>query len=285
MMFCASMAEAASAPQTAGPIPLWSGAAPGAVGDGEGHTPRIDCYPASPKFATGAAIVICPGGGYGGLAWDYEGRDVAQWFASQGVAAFVLTYRHAPNYRHPIPLGDAQRAIRTVRARAEEWKLDPSRIGILGFSAGGHLAATSGTIFDAGDAKAPDPIDRVSCRPDFLVLIYPVITMTEDFGHQGSKDNLLGSNAPDELARSVSPEKNATKDTPPAFLISTWEDEGVPAQNSLVFFQALKAAGVPAEMHVYEKGPHGFGMGVNDPVLSTWPAHCMAWLKTRGIVK
>jgi len=255
------------------------------VGDGEGHTPRIDCYPASPKFATGAAIVICPGGGYGGLAWDYEGRDVAQWFASQGVAAFVLTYRHAPNYRHPIPLGDAQRAIRTVRARAEEWKLDPSRIGILGFSAGGHLAATSGTIFDAGDAKAPDPIDRVSCRPDFLVLIYPVITMTEDFGHQGSKDNLLGSNAPDELARSVSPEKNATKDTPPAFLISTWEDEGVPAQNSLVFFQALKAAGVPAEMHVYEKGPHGFGMGVNDPVLSTWPAHCMAWLKTRGIVK
>lgn len=278
---------ATSAPDmaTGKTILLWPEGAPGAVGTEAKDIPKIDFYPASPRYNSGAAIIVCPGGGYGGLASDFEGRDVAEWFAAQGVNGFVLTYRHAPDYRHPVPLGDAQRAIRTVRARAAEWKIDPGRIGMLGFSAGGHLTATAGTQFDDGKKDAPDVIDQNSSRPDFIVLVYPVISTTESYSHVGSRNNLLGPDASPELIRSVSAEKNVTASTPPAFLVASWADDGVPAQNSLAFFTAMKAAGVPAEMHVYEKGPHGFGLGVDNPVLSQWPAQCLAWLRTRGVLK
>jgi acetyl esterase/lipase len=272
----------ADAPKTE---PLWQGAAPGALGNGAADTPSLTHYPAPPDKATGAAVVVCPGGGYGGLAVDHEGREPAEWLNNLGVSALVLKYRVSP-YRHPVPLQDAQRALRTVRARAKEWKIDPKRIGIWGFSAGGHLASTAGTHFDDGNPNADDPIDRVSCRPDFLILCYPVITLTgAPTTHMGSRNNLLGKEPSPELIENLSNEKQVTTKTPPTFLFHTNEDKAVPAENSLLFYAALRKAGVPAELHIYEKGAHGVGLAPKDPVLSSWPDRLAAWLNGRGLLK
>jgi acetyl esterase/lipase len=206
---------------------------------------------------------------------------VAEWLNSIGITAFVLKYRIGPKYHHPAPLQDAARAIRTVRARASEWHLDPQRVGILGFSAGGHVASTIGTHFDSGNATADDPIERVSSRPDLLVLIYPVITMGE-FTHAGSKKQLIGANASADLVKLLSNEEQITKQTPPTFLVHTANDSAVPVENSLHFAEQLRKLGILFELHIYERGPHGFGLGGNDPILSTWPARCADWLRLQG---
>lgn len=264
---------------------LWPAGAPGAVGAQPEDKPTITVYPAAEDKATGAAVIVCPGGGYGFLASDYEGMDVARWLSKQGVTGFVLKYRVAPRYHHPAPLQDAQRAVRTVRARAREWDVDPKKIGIMGFSAGGHLASSAGTHFDEGKPDADDPVERVSSRPDFLILCYPVITFTGPYVHKGSRDNLLGKNPDPKLVESFSNDKQVTKNTPPTFLFHTDEDTAVPPENSALFYLALKKAGVPAELHVYEKGKHGVGLAPKDPVLSSWPERLTAWLKARGAVR
>ena len=269
--------------RAAEPFALWPQGAPGALGKEPADVPTLTPYLAPKGRATGAAVIVCPGGGYGRLA-DHEGRPVAEWLNTVGVTAFVLKYRLGPRYQHPSMLQDAARAIRTVRARAAEWGLDPARVGILGFSAGGHLASTAGTHFDAGRPDAADPVERVSSRPAVMLLIYPVITMRERT-HAGSKRNLLGGNPSPELVALLSNEEQVTKETPPAFVVHTVEDAGVPVENSLMFVSALRRAGVPFELHLYERGPHGFGLGTArgerpaDPVLSTWPAHAADWLR------
>jgi acetyl esterase/lipase len=229
--------------------------------------------------------VICPGGGYGGLAISYEGHDVARWLNTLGVTGVVLKYRHAPKVRHPAPLEDAHRALRMVRAHADEWKIDPSRVGILGFSAGGHLASTAGTHFDGGDASAKDPVDRLSCRPDFMILVYPVITMADPYTHKGSRRNLLGDRPDPKLVELLSNEKQVTAKTPSTFLAHTSEDSAVPPQNSVMFYEALVRNKVPAELHIYEKGQHGLGMNRRPELpFSSWPERCAAWLAGRGIL-
>jgi acetyl esterase/lipase len=264
---------------------LWPSGAPGAVGTEDSDKPTLTVFLPPEGKSNGAAMVICPGGGYGHLAEGHEGRDVGAWLNSHGVTAFMLKYRLAPKYQHPAPLQDAQRAIRTIRARSAEWKVDPQRIGILGFSAGGHLASTAGTHFDAGDPAAQDPIDRVSCRPDLLILCYPVITMTSPYTHGGSRNNLLGKTPDPKLLESLSNEKQVTRETPPTFLFHTSADTAVPPENSVLFYMALRAQGVPAELHIYERGHHGIGLAAKDPVLSTWPARCAAWMEMRGFFK
>jgi len=263
-------------------IVLWPDGAPGAFGTAEEDIPTIT--PFVPEQPAGGAIVVCPGGGYGGLA-PHEAAPVAEWLNSVGVTAFVLRYRVRPPYGYPNQLHDAARAIRTVRARAAEWGVDPQHIGILGFSAGGHLASNAGTDFDAGDPKSPDPIERVSSRPDAMVLIYPVITFSGPYAHIGSRDNLLGPEPPTELIDLLSTEKRVTPETPPTFLVHTAGDTGVPCENSILFALALRAAGVPVELHIFERGEHGFGLGGDDPVLSAWPQLCGAWLRQRGFAR
>ncbi len=262
---------------------LWPGDAPGAQGQAEADIPTITVYSPPEGKANGGAVVVCPGGGYGMLA-DHEGRPVAEWLNTIGVTGIVLKYRLGPRYHHPVEMGDAARALRTVRAKAKEWGLDPQRIGILGFSAGGHLASTAATHFDDGDPHAADPIDRESSRPNAAILIYPVISLQPPYGHMGSRENLLGKTPADALVELLSNEKHVTAQTPPTFLVHTADDEGVPCENSLEFALACRKAGVPVELHLYAHGPHGFGMAPNDPVLGAWPAACAAWLKTRGFL-
>jgi acetyl esterase/lipase len=264
---------------------LWPQGAPGAKGDTLADRPTLTAYLPEPAMAVGTAVVICPGGGYGGLAVDHEGWQFARWFNSFGVAAFVLEYRHrGRGYGHPAPLQDAQRAIRTVRAGADKWHIAPDRIGIIGFSAGGHLASTAGTHFDRGNANASDPIERVSCRPDFLILCYAVIAFEEPFTHRGSQENLLGANADAALVRSLSNEKQVTAETPPTFLFHTDEDKVVPPENSVQFYRALQRAGVPAEMHIYRTGPHGVGLAKGIPGTRTWPDRLKDWMQGQGLV-
>ncbi len=224
---------------------------------------------------------MCPGGGYARLSFSYEGVEVGQWFNKLGVAAFVLKYRLGPRYHHPAPLQDAQRAMRTVRSRAAEFGIDPGRIGIMGFSAGGHLASTLGTHFDAGDSNATDAVERVSCRPDFLILAYPVITMDLQYTHRGSRTNLLGQNPDPKLVEYLSNELQVTTQTPPAFLFHTTDDATVAVENSVNFYLALRKAKVPAEMHLYEHGAHGTGLG-KDPILASWPQRLADWLRLHG---
>jgi acetyl esterase/lipase len=262
---------------------LWPQAAPGAMGVEAKDRPALIIY--LPEKPNGVGIVICPGGGYGGLAMDHEGHQIGKWLNEHGIAGFICDYRHSgKKYRHPAPLQDAQRAIRTVRARAQEFGVDPSKIGILGFSAGGHLASTAVTHFDAGEAKSDDPVMRASSRPDFGILCYPVIAFEQPFTHRGSQRNLLGENAAPALVASLSNEKQVTDQTPPCFLWHTYEDKGVPPENSVVFYQALLAHKIPAELHVYEKGRHGLGLAKDTPGTSAWPDACLAWLKNRGFV-
>jgi acetyl esterase/lipase len=269
------------------PLPLWPEGAPGAKGKEPADVPTLTVYLPAPDKATGAGIVICPGGGYGNLALKHEGDEVARWLNTLGVAGIVLKYRHAPGYRHPAPLDDAQRALRMTRSQIKHWNLDAKKIGILGFSAGGHLASTAATHFDAGLSDAKDPIDRLSCRPDFAVLVYPVITVTGPFAHNGSRNNLLGKTPDAKLVESLCNDKQVTASTPPTFLVHTTEDKGVPPENSILFYQALRQAKVPAELHIYEKGAHGLGLGTKQPELAfaSWPQRCAAWLQARGITK
>lgn len=260
---------------------LWPKGAPGAVGDEAADKPTLTIHLPPADKATGTAVVICPGGGYGHLAVDHEGKQIAEWLNSMGVAGFILQYRIAPRYHHPAPLQDAQRAIRTVRARATEWKIDPTRIGMIGFSAGGHLTSTAGTHFDEGQGDSDDPIERVGCRPDFLILCYPVISFGE-FRHSGSMKNLLGEKPDPALVENLSNEKQVTAQTPPTFLFHTSDDAGVPAENSVLFYLALKKARVPAELHIYEHGRHGVGLAKDDRVLRSWPGRCADWMRAHG---
>jgi len=274
----------AQAPNQPKPELLWPGGAPGALGTADSDKPSLTPYLVPEGRGTGAAIVVCPGGGYQALALDHEGAQVARWLNSIGVAAFVLQYRLGPRYHHPIELGDAQRAIRTVRARAARYRVLPDRVGIMGFSAGGHLASTAATHFDTGNPDASDVIDRVSSRPDFAVLAYPVISFTTPFTHRGSRDNLLGPNPDPKLVESLSNELQVTPQTPPTFLFHTTTDSVVPVENSVLFYLALRKAGVPAEMHIYERGPHGVGLAATDEALSSWPARLADWLRVRGLL-
>jgi len=263
---------------------LWPGGAPGAVGQEPADRPTLEFFLPPAGKANGTAVIVCPGGGYGMHAMDHEGNQIGEWFNALGVAAFVLKYRLGPRYRHPAPLQDAQRAIRYVRHHAKELGVAPDRIGIMGFSAGGHLTATAGTHFDNGDAQAADPLSRMGSRPDFLILAYPVISFTESYTHKGSRKNLLGD-APDaQLVENLSNEKQVTPQTPPTFLFHTNEDTGVPPENSVAFYLALRKAKVPAELHVYERGKHGVGLAQKDPILSTWSARLADWLRTRGLI-
>lgn len=262
------------------PVVLWPGGAPGALGSKDQDIPTITPYLPGRDVATGAAIVVCPGGGYGGLA-GHEGHDYALWLNEHGVTAFVLKYRLGPDgYRHPIELGDAARAVRLVRSRAANWHVDAKRIGIMGSSAGGHLAATLLTHFDAGQPNATDPVDKVSSRPDIGILCYPVISMGE-ITHGGSRENLLGKNPSPELVKLLSNELHVTKDTPPCFIWHTWEDDAVKVENSLEFAAALRRAGVPFDLHVYQHGAHGIGLAGGHP----WTKDCAYWLKAQGFVK
>jgi acetyl esterase/lipase len=267
------------------PVLLWPEGAPGALGTADKDVPTLTPYLPSNVAAPIAAIVVCPGGGYGGLA-AHEGHDYALYLNQLGVAAFVLKYRlGSQGYRHPAMLMDAQRALRIVRSRAVEWRVDPHRVGIMGSSAGGHLASTALTHFDAGNADAADPVERQSSRPDLGILCYPVITMGQ-YTHQGSKRNLLGENPPAELVDLLSNEKQVTGETPPCFVWSTEEDPAVPLENSLQFVQALRRAGVPFDFHVYEKGPHGIGLKDKPPFQNVhpWARDLEFWLKTRGFL-
>ena len=246
--------------------------------------PTMTVFVAPKEIVTGTAVIICPGGGYGVLAYDWEGSDIAKWLNANGITAIVLKYR-LPNSKsnivpHQSPLMDAQRAIRTVRANAAQWNISKDKVGIMGFSAGGHLASTAGTHFDNGNATAADSIERYSSRPDFMILMYPVITMSKPFMHQGSRNNLIGANGSKELAAFYSNEIQVTKETPPTLLIHATDDEGVPVENSLYFYQALKDHNVPAEMHIYPYGGHGFGLAIGQGHLQTWTDRCIDWLKS-----
>jgi len=273
--------------QSSDPIPLWSDGAPGALGKEDKDIPTLTPYLPDPAKATGAAMVICPGGGYGGLA-THEGKDYALWFNENGIAGFVLKYRLGPSgYHHPAMLQDAARAVRMVRARAEEWKVNPRRVGIIGSSAGGHLASTLMTHFDQGRPDAVDPVERESSRPDLGILCYAVITMGE-FTHKGSRYNLLGPEPSEDLVRLLSNELQVTAQTPPCFIWHTFEDRAVPVENSLQFAAALRKAGVPFDLHVYQKGGHGMGLGTRDgdpAKRHPWAADCVFWLKAHGWVK
>lgn len=260
---------------------LWPAGAPGAVGQEDADKPTLTVWKAPADKWNGAAVVICPGGGYGFLAVDHEGKQVAEFLNSHGVTAIMLKYRIAPRYHHPAPMQDVQRAIRTVRAKAGEWKIDPKRVGVMGFSAGGHLASTAATHFDNGSDQG-DAIDKQSCRPDFAILCYPVITFTDPFTHAGSRKNLLGDSPGPELVKFYSNETQITDRTPPTFLFHTTEDTAVPPENSILFYSALRKSKVPAELHIYEKGAHGVGLASKDPVLSTWSGRLADWLKGRG---
>lgn len=278
--FASALAQNSNQPA---PIPLWSEGAPGAKGTQPEDIPSIQLYQPSTDRATGSAIVVCPGGGYRVLA-PHEGHDIAVWLNSIGVTAVVLKYRLAPRYGHPSPMQDALRAIRTTRSKAIEWKIDPNRIGIMGFSAGGHVASTAATHFDEGNPNASDPIEKMSSRPDLLILGYPVVTMTQPAAHMGSRQNLIGKEPSQELIDLMSNEKQVTEKTPPTFFFHTEDDKGVVVENSLLFAAALRKAKVPYELHIYETGRHGVGLAPNDPALSTWPKLLENWLRARGFL-
>ncbi|MFT4549052.1 MAG: acetyl esterase/lipase [Verrucomicrobiales bacterium] len=299
MLLLPASVNAAEPPE----VPLWPAGAPGAPKPekpeestnrdgilivGKIQQPTIRTYLPPKDKATGAAVVILPGGGYSIVAMGHEGYDVAKWLNSIGVAAVVVKYRVSNDpsygYQHPVPLLDAQRAIRLTRSKSEEWGIDPERIGVLGFSAGGHLASTCGTLFDRNlMVRDRDAIDRLSSRPNFMVLVYPVISTTKPFGHSGSKNNLLGAEPDPDVVRLLSSELNVTDKTPPTFLVHAHNDP-VASENSVYFYLALKNSKVPAEMHLYETGGHGFGLGRSGDLVSTWPQRCEDWMRARGLL-
>jgi acetyl esterase/lipase len=275
-------------------IPLWPEGVPGLLPTAgpevvaedrvsNVHTPALLAYLAPADHNTGAAAIVCPGGGYTRLAIDHEGFAVARWLNGLGVSAFILKYR-LKEYGHPAPLRDVLRAVRLVRAAAPRWKIDPARLGVIGFSAGGHLASTAGTLYDAPEGRTGAELDRVSARPDFLVLVYPVISLKPPYAHVGSREALIGRNPSPELVDHLSTDLQVTKDTPPTFLVATTADTTVPVENSIGFYLALRRAGVPAEMHVYVAGPHGFGMNPGLGPTSDWPARCAEWMTATGLI-
>lgn len=265
-------------------FPLWPDGAPGKLSDDPADIPRLQPFLPDPAKATGAAMIICPGGSY--AAWaPHEGATYAKWLAENGIACFVLKYRRGTHgYKHPVMLWDAARALRTVRAGAEKWHVDPHRIGVIGSSAGGHLASTLLTHYDAGDPNAPDPIDRVSSRPDLGILCYAVISMGPNT-HAKSRENLLGPNPSQELVELLSNEKQVTPQTPPCFIWHTWKDNAVKVENSLDFANALEQNGVPFDLHVYQEGKHGIGLGKDPANPHPWAAECIDWLRLYGFVK
>lgn len=283
----AALAAAMPLPsQSSESVLLWPDGAPGALGTGDDDKPRLlvvrDHLGAAD--APRPAVVICPGGGYQHLAMGHEGHEIAAWLDSIGVAGVILDYRHRKKgYGHPAPLQDAQRALRLVRHRAEEWNLDAARVGILGFSAGGHLASSATVHWDRGDAEAHDPVDRHSCRPDFSVLCYPVIAFGAPFTHRGSMRNLLGEEPSQELVERMSSERQVTAETPPTFLWHTSADKVVPAQNSVAFYLALLEHRVPCELHLFEEGRHGIGLGKGHAA-ALWPQLCRQWLVARSVL-
>ncbi|AWM40592.1 Acetylxylan esterase precursor [Gemmata obscuriglobus] len=289
LLLLTATAAADPAPQT---FPLWPGKAPLAVGDSPTDKPELTAY--RPEKPNGTAVVVCPGGGYGFLANDHEGKQVAEFFVKQGVTAFVLKYRIVTKDR-PGPLGeapllDAQRALRLVRAKAKDYGIDPHRVGIMGFSAGGHLASTAATHYEKGDPKNGYDVEKESCRPDFAILAYPVISMEDGVTHGGSRKNLLGDKPDAKLIELYSNEKQVKKDGPPAFIFHTSADTAVVPENAVRFYLACKKAGVPVEMHIYEKGRHGVGLG-SDPKwtggeksVGTWPDRLSDWLTARELL-
>lgn len=244
--------------------------------------PQIEVYLPTKKNATGQAVLIFPGGGYGVLAYDWEGTDFAKFLNSKGIAGIVVKYRlpdsRSVTDRHNVPLQDAQRAMRLVRSKAKDWNINENNIGILGFSAGGHLASTLGTHYNEGVYPKTDAIDELSARPDFMTLAYPVITMGPPNTHGGSKKNLLGENPSQKMIDHFSNELQVTPDTPPTFLLHATDDTAVPVENSLLFYSALLKNKVPAEMHIYPTGGHGFALGLNDPHLASWTDQWIGWL-------
>jgi acetyl esterase/lipase len=267
------------------PIPLWPQGAPGALGnESPADQPRVTPFPAPKvpgRVTTHTAVLVIPGGSYAHLATDHEGVQVAKWLNNLGVSAFMLEYRLGPRYHHPIEMNDAKRGLRWVRAHAAEYGFDPDRVGVWGFSAGGHLASTLGTQFDAGDPTAADPIDHLSSRPDFLVLTYPVIDPLGP-ASVNSFENLLGKNADPALIEELSNDHHVTAQTPQTFLVAANDDAAVLPENSVNFYLALRKAGVPAEMHIYLHGGHGFGLAPFDPVLSSWTGRLADWLRANG---
>ena len=281
----------AMAAQPANPVvPLWDGKAPHAVGNSDADKPSLQVFKA--EKPNGCAVVVCPGGGYGFLADDHEGKQVAEWLNTLGVTAFVLKYRivtkDRPGPLHPAPLTDAQRALKLVRLKAKDYGIDPNRVGIMGFSAGGHLASTAATHFDLGLGNG-NAIDNMSSRPDFAILAYPVISFDDAVTHKGSRNNLIGANADAKLIEHYSNEKQVTKATPPVFIFHTSADTAVVPENATRFYVACKKAGVPVEMHIYEKGRHGVGLGTDpkwtggEKSVATWPDRLADWMKARGL--
>lgn len=271
-------------------LPLWGDKIPGPTSKDEKNIPTLTFHPASADKATGTAVVVCPGGGYSGRATDHEGKQIVEWLNARGVHAAVLKYRTANESKitpplEPGPMLDVQRAIRTVRAKAKDWGVDPGRVGVWGFSAGGHLASTAATHFDKGDEGAKDPIDRQSCRPDFAILAYPVVSMEDGVTHGGSRDNLLGKSPDKKLVEFYSNDRQVTKETPPTFLFHTAEDKAVLIKNSELFYAALTKAGVEGcKLYTEEKGPHGIGLGQKLKEPSKWPAELEAWMKERKLL-
>ncbi len=264
-------------------VPLWAAGAPGALGTAAEDVPTLTTY--LPKSnPTKSAVVIAPGGGYTHLSMINEGSNIARWLNERGVAAFVLKYRLGPKYHNPIELGDAQRAIRTVRAEAEKLGIDPAHIGMWGSSAGGHLAASAATLFDKGPKADADDIDKVSARPDFVVLEYPVITLKDPLAHKGSRRYLLGETPDPALVEAMSLENAVTAQTPPTFLYTTTDDKTVPVLNSVEFYTALVNAGVSAELHIFAHGPHGSGLALPYADLRVWPDLVATWMKRQGFM-
>lgn len=282
--FLLSLSVAVVIAQTA-PAPelLWPNGAPGALGAADEDKPSLTPYLA--KSPNGTAVIVCPGGSYQHLAMDHEGVQVAKWLNSLGISAFVLQYRLGPKYHHPAMIDDAQRAIRTIRTRAVSMHIQPDRIGIWGFSAGGHLASTAATHFDSGNPNAADPIDRAGSRPDFAILAYPVISLNSEYAHAGSRLNLLGKTPDPKLLDDLSNDQRVTPQTPPTFLFHTTTDTTVPVENSVRFYLALRKAGVPAELHIFQNGPHGVGLAPTDATLSAWSGLLANWLRERGLLR
>jgi acetyl esterase/lipase len=289
-------AHAQTAPQTppaaAAPAPdpalphgqikyLWPDGAPGAVGREEQDKPHLEIFSG---FGPGphTAVIVCPGGGYISLAYEKEGTQIAEWLNLQGITAFVLTYRLAPRYRYPAPILDGQRAVRWVRSNARAYHVAPDHVGTWGFSAGGHLVGMLGTHFDDGNPNAADPIDRVSDRPDFVISSYGGLTLQPGVARPGAMGPLMGDNPSPELMDELSPDKHVTPGTPPYFLYATTPDQKVPVLSTVAFYSALVRAGVPAEMHIFETGPHGTALGQSNPELAEWPTLLENWLRLNG---
>lgn len=285
LMFVVAATNTLISQVTGAPVIPLSNQKDPAVAEGDGLTaPLLHLFLLEKAELPRPAVIVCPGGGYHGLAIDYEGVDVARWLNGHGVSAFVLEYRVSP-HRHPAPIRDAQTALRLVRANAAAWNIDPERVGMLGFSAGGHLVSTAATHAEIVDPPIDDALKSFNFRPDFTVLIYPVISFSPPFGHIGCRDNLLGPDADAAVAASLNNDEQVTQSTPPAFLVHSSGDSVVSSENSVAYYLALLRAGIPAELHVYEQGEHGYGMGKGDPALSTWPGLCIHWMRKRGILQ